>query len=66
MDSKTLKSADERKAAFESAGVDLEKDIACSCMGGVAATVTYAALKDIAKGKLSVYDVSWSEYSKHV
>ena len=60
-----MKSAEERKACFEAAGIDLEKDITLSCMGGVAATVVYGSLKDIAKGKLSVYDGSWAEYSKN-
>lgn len=51
-------------AVFAEAGVDLSKDITLSCQGGVAATVVYGSLKDIAKGKLAVYDGSWAEYSK--
>lgn len=62
MDTKQLRSAEERRKVFEENGVDLEKDITLSCMSGVSAAVVYAGLSDIAKGKLSVYDGSWSEY----
>ena len=65
MDSKLLKSAEERKAAFEAAGVDLNKPIALTCMSGVAATVLYASLQDIATSDTSVYDGSWSQFSKN-
>ena len=64
MNTKTFKSAEERKAAFEAAGVDLSKDITLTCMSGIAATVLYGALKDISTGNLSVYDGSWSEFSQ--
>lgn len=60
METKELKDQQERKAAFEGAGVDLSKDIAVSCMAGVAATVLYGGLKDISTGNLSMYDGSWS------
>ena len=62
-ETKELKSADERRKLCEDAGVDLEKDITLSCQGGIAATVAFASLKDIAKGKLSMYDGSWSEFN---
>ena len=65
MDSKLLKSAEERKAAFEAAGIDLSKPIATSCMGGVAATVLFASLQDICPVETSVYDGSWAQYSKN-
>ena len=60
-----MKSAEERKAVFAEAGVDLSKDIAISCGGGIAATVVYSSLKDIAQGNLAMYDGSWSDYSKN-
>ena len=41
---KELLPADERKAVFESAGVDLSKDIVVSCTGGISATVLYGGL----------------------
>lgn len=66
MDTKTIKSAAERKAVFAGAGIDLSKDITLSCAGGVAATVVYGAVSDIATGKVAVYDGSWAEYSKKI
>lgn len=64
METKTMKSQDERAAAAKEAGIDLEKDIVVSCQAGVAATCLFGALSDIHKGKLSMYDGSFSEYSK--
>ncbi len=65
MDTKTLKSAEERKAAYLGHGVDLKKDIVLSCQGGIASAVLYESLKDICEGQVSVYDGSWAEYSKN-
>ena len=65
MDTKTLKSAEERAKVLEEAGVDLSTDITLSCKGGIAATVGYASFNDLAKAKLAVYDGSWAEYSKN-
>jgi thiosulfate/3-mercaptopyruvate sulfurtransferase len=64
METKELKSAEDRKAAFEGAGIDLSKPITTSCQGGVAAAVVFASLNDISSGQLSVYDGSWAEYSR--
>jgi thiosulfate/3-mercaptopyruvate sulfurtransferase len=44
MDTKTMKTAEERKAVFAEAGIDLSKNITLSCQGGVAATVVYHGL----------------------
>jgi 3-mercaptopyruvate sulfurtransferase SseA len=44
LDTKTMKTAEERKAIFAEAGIDLSKDITLSCGGGVAATVVYSSL----------------------
>mmetsp|Transcript_18700 Transcript_18700/g.28649 ORF Transcript_18700/g.28649 Transcript_18700/m.28649 type:complete len:228 (-) Transcript_18700:8-691(-) len=65
MDTKTLKPAEERKAAFMGHGVDLKKNIVLSCQGGIASAVLYESLKDICEGQVSVYDGSWAEYSKN-
>ena len=65
MDTKTLKSSEERAKVLEEAGIDLSMDITLSCKGGIAATVGYASVKDLAKAKLAVYDGSWAEYSKN-
>ena len=62
---KSLKPVDVRKAAFESAGVDLSKNITLSCNTGVQASAVWCALRDLATGSVSVYDGSWSEYSKN-
>ena len=66
MDSKTLKSPEERAKVLEEAGVDLSNDITLSCKGGIASTVGYAAISELAKGKVAVYDGSWAEYSKNL
>ena len=64
-DTKTMKSAEERKAIFAEAGIDLSKDIALSCGAGIAASVVYSGLQDISQGNLAVYDGSWADYSKN-
>lgn len=56
---------EQRVEIFKKAGVDLSKDIAVSCNSGITASVVYASLRDIAQGKVSLYDGSWSEYSKN-
>ena len=62
---KELLSAEERKAVFESEGVDLSKDITVSCTGGISATVLWGALKDLAHGNLALNDGSMAEWNKH-
>lgn len=64
-ESKTLKSQDERRAVYQAAGIDLQKDIVVSCTGGITASVLYGSLKDITTGKLALYDGSWAEFSKN-
>ena len=66
METKTLKSVEERTAAATEAGIDLNKDIIVSCQAGVAASCLYGALSDIHKGKLAMYDGSMSEYAKRL
>uniref|UniRef100_A0A7S3IVI9 Rhodanese domain-containing protein n=1 Tax=Strombidium inclinatum TaxID=197538 RepID=A0A7S3IVI9_9SPIT len=63
-ETKTVKSAEERKAAFAEAGIDLNKDITTTCQAGIVSTVVFLALHDIAQGKLSMYDGSWTEYAQ--
>ena len=65
MDSKTMKTKDERKAAFEASGIDLNQNFIVACQGGIAASVLYASLSDISGGHVAVYDGSWAEYQKH-
>ena len=64
MSNKTMKAPEERKAAYEGAGVDLNRDIVLTCQGAVAASVLYGSLKDITNGNLAVYDGAWNEFSK--
>lgn len=61
----TLKSADDLKAVFADAKIDLTQPVVHTCGGGIMATVgRAAALKAGATGAQIVYDGSWSEYSK--
>mgnify|MGYP000241412026 CR=1 FL=1 len=62
---KGLLPKEERAEIFKKAGVDLSKDIVVSCNSGITASVVYASLKDIATGKVSLYDGSWTEFSRH-
>ena len=63
-ETRVLSGEESRKKTFEEAGIDLSKDIAISCSGGITASVMYGSLRDIATGKVSIYDGSWAEYSK--
>ena len=65
MDTKTMNTTEDLKAVYLEAGIDLSKDIIVSCGGGIAATVAFAGLKEIAEGKVAVYDGSWAEFFKN-
>ncbi len=58
----TLKPADELKAVFKAAGVDLSKPIVTSCGSGVTASVLALALARIGLDRTPVYDGSWTEW----
>ena len=58
----TLKSAEELKAMFEAAGVDLAKPIVTSCGSGVSASVLALALARLGREDVAVYDGSWTEW----
>lgn len=58
----TLKPADELKAVFEKAGVDLGKPVATTCGSGVTASILALALEILGHRHTSVYDGSWSEW----
>ncbi|MCB2100067.1 MAG: 3-mercaptopyruvate sulfurtransferase [Rhodobacterales bacterium] len=57
-----MRSADELKAAFVEAGVDLSKPIITSCGSGVTACVGALALHLLGHKQTSVYDGSWVEW----
>jgi thiosulfate/3-mercaptopyruvate sulfurtransferase len=61
-DDQTLKSPDELRAIFESAGVDLAKPTITSCGSGVTAAVLNLALEQIGKTDHALYDGSWAEW----
>lgn len=58
----TYKTADEIRAAFAEAGVDLDRPVVTSCGGGVTAAVLLFALELGGKQDVALYDGSWSEW----
>lgn len=57
-----MKSADEIRAAFEAAGVDLEAPIVTTCGSGVSASLLALALARLGREDVAVYDGSWTEW----
>lgn len=58
----TLKSADELRAAFTNAGVDLDQPIVTTCGSGVSAALLALALARLGRPDVAVYDASWTEW----
>ncbi|MEX0350979.1 MAG: 3-mercaptopyruvate sulfurtransferase [Paracoccaceae bacterium] len=58
----TMKSPEECRAIFESAGVDLKKPAITTCGSGVTAAILSLALERIGKSDHSLYDGSWAEW----
>ena len=50
------------KAAFEGAGIDLDKPVTTTCGSGITASVLLFALDLIGKEDTALYDGSWSEW----
>ncbi len=61
-DDGTLKSDNQLRAVFESAGVDLARPVITTCGSGVTASVLYLALQKIGHKDIALYDGSWSEW----
>jgi thiosulfate/3-mercaptopyruvate sulfurtransferase len=61
-DDKTMKTPDQTRAIFESAGVDLKKPIITTCGSGVTAAVLGLALERMGCDMWSLYDGSWTEW----
>ena len=57
-----MKSVDDLRAAFSSAGVDLKKPIVTSCGSGVSAGVLTLALYRLGIADTALYDGSWAEW----
>ncbi len=64
-DDKTMKDADDLRAVFEAAGVDLTRPIVTSCGSGITACVLTLALNRIGHSRNAVYDGSWVEWGAY-
>jgi thiosulfate/3-mercaptopyruvate sulfurtransferase len=58
----TLKPAEDLRAAFAQAGIDLSRPIVTSCGSGVTASVLLFALHRLGVDDAALYDGSWSEW----
>jgi thiosulfate/3-mercaptopyruvate sulfurtransferase len=56
------KQADELRAAFEAAGVDMSKPMVATCGSGITACVLLFGAHLLGKGDAKLYDGSWSEW----
>jgi len=60
-----LKPADELRALFTAAGIDLDRPVTTTCGSGVTAAVLLFGLQIAGATDLTLYDGSWAEYAQH-
>jgi thiosulfate/3-mercaptopyruvate sulfurtransferase len=58
----TLKSSEALRAAFETAGIDLNRPIITTCGSGVTAAILTLALTELGMKDHGLYDGSWAEW----
>jgi thiosulfate/3-mercaptopyruvate sulfurtransferase len=58
----TMKPADDIRAVFQSAGIDLAGPIVTTCGSGVSAALLALALARVGREDVAVYDGSWTEW----
>lgn len=58
----TLRSEEELREAFRSAGVDLDRPVVTSCGSGMTACILALALDRLGKDDVALYDGSWTEW----
>ncbi|MEP1354409.1 MAG: 3-mercaptopyruvate sulfurtransferase [Tateyamaria sp.] len=59
---KTMKTPDETRAVFETAGVDVTKPVITTCGSGITAAILSLALERLGNNSWSLYDGSWAEW----
>lgn len=60
----TMKTAEQLKAVFEAAGVDLARPIITTCGSGITASTLALALARLGRDRTPVYDGSWAEWGR--
>ena len=61
-ESRTFRDRAALRAAFEAAGLDLDRPVAATCGSGVTAAVLALGLYELGRTDAAVYDGSWSEW----
>lgn len=61
----TMKTVDELRAIFDTAGVDLDKPAITTCGSGISAAILALALERLGNRDWSVYDGSWTEWGAY-